>query len=486
METWKTLRRLSSLLAFFLALIGTFSAGAKEVFGGILAAAALYCLIQGGERGLIALLHLTVMTLVVGQRTIYLGAHFRVVPSEIFLWLLAGLCLLRKPAEAQRGMPMPLGVIVLSLGALLGVHTNLAFIGDMDVAVAYSKGLLLAVPTFVVAYRLLRDFKHVRAIAMVLAMESLFLSLLSAAEYFELPLIRPLAGFYSGEGAVHENAIFERGMSSFWGNPMLTAFLALCFPLIMAEWRHSSSPEKRVILGLSLAASAFAIYIGGHRGVWLPWAVAVSYWLSFRSLRGKLLCGVLVAAAAFWTPEAARQRLAAGLGQDWQSSAAAHMLRIGGEHGDAALQSISGLDSSVVERLVRLQYAIYLIRQGPFLGNGWGASGLVHNDWIQIWADAGLVTLLALLAVFWRVQRRLSEAVPKLKERAQLDVARAFKASLLGYALIMATNPLFNLPEQYPAMWIIMAMGYHFPRLAAPSEGAAPAGAGGVRAKTGR
>src|SRR5205814_340537 len=109
----------------------------------------------------------------------------------------------------------------------------------------------------------------VQNILTIISFGCIFLSFLGIAEYFNLGFIHYFSGFIKGETLMGQEGT-ERMAATFWGNSHLASYLAMSFPLIMAQFFSSKTIIQKVLSLLSLSLTFVAIYLSGHRGVWMP------------------------------------------------------------------------------------------------------------------------------------------------------------------------------------------------------------------------
>src|SRR5262249_31693775 len=156
-------------------------------------------------------------------------------------------------------------------------------------------------------------------------------------------------------------------------------------------WRWWPMSWQRVLTILALALHVFALYIGGFRSMWMTFAIEL---VVFCILRRK----PILAAACLLVP----------LLGSWLLPAQAP------ERAFSLVSLLEGhpevTDTSGIKRWGRLADAITATLNQP-LGNGWGAAGWVHNDFIQVAANlgvlAGLLFALAFVITFLRLWRRV-------------------------------------------------------------------------------
>ena len=115
-------------------------------------------------------------------------------------------------------------------------------------------------------------------------------------------------------------------------------------------------------------------------------------------------------------------------------------------------------DSSAEDRLHRIENAWQLFLKEPLWGNGWGQSGWVHSDLLQIAANLGGVALLVFLlwygATFvkvWRVYKSRTE--PWVR-----DESVALLTFLVGFIFILGTQAVIVLPQMIHPMWLLFAL----------------------------
>lgn len=438
-QTRRALRHFLLLQALFCLLIVSFSLATKSLAVMVIGGVPLLLVAQGTRRACLLAFYFACACFVIGQRTTWLSAHIRLVPSEIILWGLAFGCLRLKPLPKLAAFSVvPASAVLLCVGAAWGVVMACINSGDPDLAVSYAKEIFLVVPVFFICGRLLSRTEQVHVLVNLLMVECFFLSLFSLMEFLNL-----MPSFFSGYFQHVEyigEGNFGRAMSSFWGGPMLSAYVAFCFPLLLSHWSASMSRVQGWLTACSLFLSALCIYFAGHRGIWVPCLLACAY-VFFRkgAVRGAIFI-VALAIGVNFLPENARSRLA-GL-------------------------SSETMDASTRIRKERAEHAWDLVWESPILGNGLGSSGLVHNDWLQLWADAGVLPVSALLALFLKIGGRLSFLVGNFKNPTWKEYGYGFQSSLICIALVMSSQPFFHLPEQYPPLWTLVALSYWYPALA--------------------
>lgn len=135
-------------------------------------------------------------------------------------------------------------------------------------------------------------------------------------------------------------------------------------------------------------------------------------------------------------------------------------------------------------RWMLLQSAWAMVQEHPWVGQGLGSfrllypryrhldetispGGWVHNDYLQVWVEAGLPLLLLLLGLAWRVAGRVWREV---REKSEGSVQRL--GYLLGVAVILLhahTNFILYFSP------VLLLLGLYLARSAPPLETARPA-----------
>ena len=116
--------------------------------------------------------------------------------------------------------------------------------------------------------------------------------------------------------------------------------------------------------------------------------------------------------------------------------------------------------SSAIIRLDRAKTAIGVIKDHPILGGGWGASGLVHSDILQMGADAGVITAELFVIFYLQILNGLRNSISKSQDPEMKEYRIAFLSSLFGFLFSFFIEAYFNLPEIYAPFWFMLGMGW--------------------------
>lgn len=434
MEITRGLQYFVLMQLFFTAMVLSFSFGGEVVFGLMIGVPPLVAWAAGGKNGYRFIFYFICMAFVVGQRTLYIGDHFRIVPSAVLLWGLAALCLVVKPNPFAKRI-IPWSIVTLSFSCLPAIALRLLAGADWNEGLYYSHMMWMSIPAFFICSRLINRQEHIRTILTIMFLGGFFLSFLALSEYFQFGYIKYFSNFLVQDAAMMSQEQFKRLGAGFWGGPMLAGYLTLWFPLILSHFFNSKTLLQRFIILLSLTLIFLTIYFSGHRGLWIALVFAVGVFFYLKGIKGVFILLLLVGIGLQFMPEHAKTRI--------ESLTGAHE------------------DTSAKKRKVRAEFAWELIKKNPVMGAGWGASGLVHSDFLQLWADAGLGAEVGLAAIFIQIFRRLKKFSKKAKKEYK-EYAHGFIASLAAALVILLGQAWFNLPEQYTPFWIFMGLAYNY------------------------
>lgn len=435
-EFWKTIQYFILLQIFFASMMLSFNFFGPFAFGVILAIPPLIGFFMGRRQGLLLIFYFMVVTFTVGQRTLFVGEYFRIVPTGILLWILAILCILIKPRIPVKPQ-FPLAIITLFLFTLFACWYRERWV-DLNLSLFYAHMMWLAIPAFYVTERLIQRFEQMHTVVIIIAFGCLFLSFLALSEYFKLSYIHYFGGFLSDFSKAGIDK-FRRLGASFWGGPMLAGYLTLSFPLVCSQFMVSKTLIQKMILGISMTLMVLVIYFAGHRGVWVAFLIGMGCFFYLRGVKGVLILVLLAILGFQFIPQQAKARM----------------------HG------LSGekRDSSTSKREDRAIFAWQLIEKKPIQGHGWGKSGLVHSDLLQLWADSGLGAFVSFFALYAIVLIRLLRQLKRVRHKIFREYFYGFFASLAGIFIILCTEAWFNLAEQYTPFWVVMALAYRYPTI---------------------
>ncbi len=447
-ESLRTITYFMVVQGFFLLMLACFSFSQEIFFGVAAAIPPLMGVMTRTRKSYLFVFYFICITFVLGQRTMYIGENVRIVPGELLIWILALMSMALKRKFVFKNAAVPIALTLLIVGSVYGivitktVSSPYKISSDMNMAFAYAKGLWLALPAFIMCRQLLLRLEDVQAVVTLLAIECLFLSVLSIAEYYNLGFMKHFAGDIITKSIKNETEAgghFRRLQSIFWGGPSLVFMMNLFFPLILAQWFNAKTMTQKIILGAAIVFTLCVIYLAGHRGVWVSWFFGLVVYFLLKGAKGIVALIIVVVVGMQFVPGIALNRFNTLYGNKQ--------------------------DSSAKIRIARAQTTWDMISKSPIVGYGWGSSGLVHSDILQTWADGGILTIAAFLALYATVLRAIYKASQMTKNKMLREYAYGFAGGLASFFVIFCTQALYNLPQQYPPFWMIMGMAYHLPNV---------------------
>lgn len=421
---------------FMAILMIAFGSGEKKILQVFLGVPPLLFLVFGGKKRTIIIFYYICLLFVMGQRTLYLGEYFRIVPSAIILWGLAFIALAIRPQKVP-GIPLPAPVLILGFASAAAIVLGAVDNRNLNLGFSYAHMMWLSIPAFFVCHRVVHRMEQIQSVVTMLSFSCIFLSFLGIAEYQGFGFVKYFSGFMKGETLIGQEGA-ARMAATFWGSPHLASYLGLCFPLILAQFFSSRTMTQKTFSCLGLVLTFVAIYLAGHRGVWVPVLAGIALYFHFRGAKGIVILMILIALGIYFVPKSAVER----------------MQGLAGER----------RDSSSVKREERARGALELIVKSPFLGHGWGASGLVHSDPLQIWADSGIFGFVGFMGCFFVIWIRLFR-ISKIRDSLYKDYFRGFFVSVFVGFTILLQQAWLNLPENYTPFWVIMGLAYQLPNI---------------------
>lgn len=435
-ETWKAVWYFFALQIFFVVMMVSLNTGNQGIFIMALFIPPLIGFLTGRRQGLLLIYYFIIITFTVGQRSLFFGQYFRIVPAGILLWALAILSLFVKP-RIPLNQPFPIAVIALFFFTLFACLYR-EWWANLNFSLFYAHMMWLAIPAFFVTRRLIQRLEQVQTIGLIIGFGCFFLSFLALSEFFNFGYIRYFGNYFWSSNVIATSG-FHRLGAFFWGGPMLAGYLTLCFPLICSQFLISKTGVQKTILAISIVLIGLTIYFSGHRGLWAAFLVGMGYFFYLRGIKGVMILVLLAILGFQFIPQEAK-------------------LRMGTLYGEKR-------DSSSETREQRAKFALQLIEKKPIQGHGWGKSGLVHSDLLQLWADSGLGALISLLGLFAMIIIRLKRSLKWVKNKIFREYFYGFSASLASVFIILCNQAWFNLAEQYTPFWVVMALAYQYPTI---------------------
>lgn len=405
----------------------------REVIVMLMVLAGLSAFAAAGNKGLRVGLVFLVLTFALGYRTIELTRGLRVHPAEFVLWGLLALTMVQR----NRVTPwIPLWLIAFIPFWLWGWWPWLT--GDFNWEPMFSefKNFILLIPLYVLVGSVLGEKSGWRSVLLAFYLVGGWIAAMGIVEYV-YPNARTLfPTFMSVAEPVQTGDGFQRARFSFWGSADAVYVCVLALPIAAAVWEWWSNSWKRAVNVFVVAVMLGGIYISGHRNAWLM--VALQF-LAFAAIRKQYLFGVAVLVVFFslyqFAPNAAKERFYSGT-----------ELLTG--------QPVAG-DSSGKKRWYRVTTSVNNTLTYP-LGSGWTAAGWVHNDFLQVAENLGVMAGALFLGAYAFTLLRLWRGVriaSLLREQQMLGVALLLSFTCAG--IILATDANVVLPQLILPIWFV-------------------------------
>jgi hypothetical protein len=406
-----------------------------------LVALAGFSVLVAGDRGLKVGLVYMVMTFGLGYRTMDLTSSLKVHPSELVLWGLLALLIVQPAISRQNGAKiwLPRWLILFIPFWLWAWVPGLSAGLDWSEMFNEFKNFAMLVPLFIIAEMVIADRTSWRHVLLTFYGVGTWIAAMGVLEYIFPAIKNVFPGFITRPEGWEDTGGFIRASFSFWGSPAATLLLVLTAPIATVMWRLWSMPWQRVLTILALAVQAVGIYIGGYRSMWLTFVIEL---VVFGILRRKLVvaavCLLLPLLGSWLLPPQARERVS------------------------LLISLLAGnpqtMDTSGIKRWGRISAAMTETLDKP-LGHGWSEAGWVHNDFIQVASNLGLLAGLlfagAFLFTVWRLWRRVSAS--SISDDYYLGLALLLSFTGVGATLGMEgaeVLPQFVLPIWF--VWVLV------------------------------
>lgn len=393
-----------------------------------------------GDRGLKVGLVFLVLTFGLGYRTMHLTPSVSVHPSELVLWGLLAVPILQPTNWRQRKTTiwLPYWLILFIPFWIWAWLRGLSAGLQWDEMFNEFRNFLLLVPLFIVTELVLADRTNWRHVLLAFYCIGTCIAGMGVLEYTFPEIKTVFSAFITQPEARQTPERFARAIFSFWGAPAATFILVLSAPIAIVVWRWWSTSWQRVLTILALAVQVLGIYIGGYRSMWIVFTAEL---LMFGIVRRKplmaALCLLLPLLGTWLLPVQARERALSGI-----------FLLTGNPQ---------NIDSSGIKRWDRITTALTDTLNQP-LGHGWAAAGWVHNDFIQVAANLGLLAGLlfagAFLFTLGRVLRRV--LVPCRSDDHHLGLALLL--SFIGAGAILGMEGVEVLVQLVLPVWFVWVL----------------------------
>jgi hypothetical protein len=371
-----------------------------------------------------------------GFRTLSITGQLRLHPLVVVMLAIFVSVLAR---SVRSGRPwswsLPWWLLVFPIFWAWGVVRGVGHV-PLDVIVAHASNFIMLFPLWVVAGYVLRAPSDWRQAIAAFFTVGTAIAALGALEYF-VPAISVVFPRYMNPKTIrdavsvsNELCFFERASFSFWGNPAAAFVCVLALPLAVPLWEWNTRWLGRLTIAASVGLAVVAIYISGYRSLWVLLGGTAMVMVVLRRKRTEILItAVVLVVVGLAMPRAGQCRL----------ESVGHMV-LG-----------SPTDTSSQKRLARSETSFEQILAHP-LGQGWGKSGWVHSDVLQLGADLGVAAgglfvlgYAATLAALW-------------KRQARDPLALGLVGSFVVLGGLLLTQAVYVLPQLIMPGWLVWAM----------------------------
>lgn len=421
---------------------GHTGAGFRELVIAVLVFASGLLLLAPDEGFLRAGFYLWIASFAVGWRQLWITSNLKVHPTEALIWLLFGILLARRLVHRQ---PVPWLVPSSVVGLLLLSGVAAVTASDhgipLDVILAELKALLVLVPILYVTGEMVQNVRQYQGAILAMALTALYVAILGLTEYFTPSVVAPLRGFFAAQGTIVSQQGFVRADFTFFGGAISSVYLSVVlFPAVGGAVAQKQTASRLAMLAGGVLCG-LGVYLSGNRGPLFGVALALLIYTLLNWKHGWLLLASVVVLQM--APPTFFRNVAAVYDQR------------------------SFLDTSVQSRENLLRAGLKLVENSPVWGNGLGASGWVHNDLIQIAADAGVPALLLFLFWYSGQMRQLYGAI-RLQAPAWAG-GRGCAAGVLaglGAGLVnLGSETILVLPHLIIPLWFLLAIAGQLSKL---------------------
>jgi hypothetical protein len=396
-----------------------------------------------GERGLKVGLVFLVLTFGLGYRTVHFTPSLSVHPSELVLWGLLALPALQatQATNSRRSKTriwLPYWLILFIPFWIWAWLRGLSVGLQWDEMFNELRNFLLLVPLFIVTEMVLANSANWRHVLLAFYCIGTWIAGMGVVEY-TFPAIKTVFSAFITEPQAQETPErFARAAFSFWGSSAATFILILSAPIAILIWRWWSMSWQRVLTVFALAVQVLGIYIGGYRSMWMVFAAEL---LVFCILRRKpvvaAVCLLLASLGTWLMPTQAHERALSGI-----------FLLTGNPQ---------NTDTSGIKRWDRITAAFSDSLNQP-MGHGWAAAGWVHNDFVQVAANLGILAGLLFAGAFLFTLFRLFRRVLIHCGSDDHHLGLALLLSFIGAGAVLAMEGVEVLPQLVLPVWFVWVL----------------------------
>ncbi len=356
-------------------------------------------------------------------------------PLFLVIFLLLGLILLQRAVNWQVRIVwlIPIPLIIFSIfwiwGWVRGAEAGKYWLDMFSELMPF----LMLPAIFIVTASILQKQSLWKPAITVLFGVGVFIGFLGLLEILFPNIVHVIPGYTSADTTfAYAQDGFQRATFTFFGETGASFIIALVLPAIIPLWSWYKRPWARALLAVCCGIGVIGIYISGHRSLWLMMILVTIALLLLRGNWGRtLILAVMMAVGYNFLPATAQKRA------------------------ETLFSALQGKyeDNSSQDRVNRSQGAIQSILTDP-LGLGWTGAGWVHDDFLQIAANLGVIpgALFALWYLFTLV--KISRAFYESSDPLTHSLVGLF---MVG-GILLLTEPLSVLPQYITPVWFVWAL----------------------------
>jgi hypothetical protein len=371
---------------------------------------------------------------ILGYRSFTILPGLRLHPVDIFFFIyLLWVLISNKIYIFPKGL---LYFFIIGLILLLNLKSDWNYFSDFE----EFKGLISIIPVFILCSRIYTKNFILFKLFFVFCIACFVSSFLGLLEYyfpsatlFLLDSVNSNVPLSSGDVISND---FNRALFSFWGSPTVGHVLILSIPLF---WLRNVNNlfQKQWIVTTLFVVILMGIYITGNRANWvqlfLLFIIYILFFKPFYNSFKRIFIYLIFVVFSFYF-------VLSNTNLEIFNRFLSVFYAVQG-NADA------GLDSSGLKRQQRYDDALSVIFESPF-GNGWGSSGLVHSDILQLTANmgwvAGLIFVYLLIVPFYWFFRNINYFNKKSTEDVTILVLLSLQLIIL---LNFWRNAIYYLPQ---------------------------------------
>lgn len=392
---------------------------------------------------------IAVILLAVGYRRAFLSKYLEFHPSEILFWLLFFLLLLRrearsaKPQNKTETFRLPNWLIFFMLFWLWGLAASLFSGLSWDLILNQFKPFPIFPVVLWLSWSLLKQSDGLNVFLRAMFASGTIVGVFGALEYYFPGVFNSIPGFSASPFTRADYMGFVRAKFSFYGAPTATFMLVIIIPLGLALWSSAKTTAQKLMLLGAIGFQTLGVYIGGYRSMWLALGTEIILFVMlYRGVFVGILGLIPLILLYRLLPSEALMRFSTLF---------------------AASQG-RAVDSSIINRIQRVDEAFDILSKNP-LGLGWGASGWVHNDVLQIAVDLGVAAVLIFVIAYLVLAFRLARKTLSLRGKkggAEFQISFGIFLGFVGSGFLYASQGVtWQVFLALPA-WLIWALAAHW------------------------